>query len=1110
MLPDDAQSRSGGQDPHELNDKVEELVAQILDAIDPSAELLTVRVRHPEIFSRVQSIYHRLVREDLVQQAASSAGKSGELEGYRLLRILGRGGMGIVHLAEQIEPKRLVAIKLLRPELLDVESSRTRFRHEITAVARLQHPGIAQVFEAREDAEIPFFVMEYIEGKSMARVIKDLGDQGPTNLTARAFLHQLEEPGSTTGTSRLDPNQSWEKLGVRLGQELCDALQHAHERGVLHRDVKPSNILLTRDGRARLVDFGLARLEGETRLTRSEAELGSLPFIPPENLRGSVLPSEQRDVYGLGVTLYEFLSFKNPFLGAEASETRRRILRGQAPSLRHWNPSLSWELETVIQKAMSPEPELRYASARAFGEDLARVSRREAILAKRPGAALRTRRWLQRHPSLAGMTAVALVLLVAASLVFAFRENQAKRESQRLTNQAQESSYVASIQAAGLGLDRGDSLDETRRLLASCPERLRGFEWRYLAERLDSSQRRVRVPQGRVLDIVWAEHGRSYAVLTRASEILIYDSESEQPRLRWKVEGMVLESIAWRPGHDQVIYGLEDGSIQLRSTIGEQAAQVVCDHVGGGSQPSTMVCSTDGKSLFIGYENGRVLQIDVDGQQIVKRLQEHGGHVSSLALSSNGRTLAVGTLAGRSGSPAMALVFGLLDGSVRRYDQARSFSAHVAVDASGEFVFLASVVGLEIIDLAQDKRRFVSRRGCIHPSLSTDGRRLACVLGKRQLAVYAVDLSRNSRGRPARIQPMARLLGHQRQIFDLACEPGTHRFWSGGDDPNLRCWNAHEGNPNYTLAGPRQRVTVMQNLPGNRILTGDTKGYLRIHDRGGSKEWARISESEILDLRIWTEGRILVVHADGTVASLDSTTGVLRARRHVRGATCITPVEGGYALGTKAGSIVLHAERSNQDENLDAGTDKAIVALDRHAETQSLLVAVADGSLLCIDLKTRRQRWECKAHEGWIADMKIDPRGRYVVSIGQDKSARIWNLWTGHRLQSLEGMDRAPLALAISPDGSRLAVSSGYAREVRICDPLRGSLLTTLLTPRVPFALTFSETILAAAGMADASFGGGAHMGQIECWRGSARSLPRDHKTPASLDKITPPPARSR
>jgi serine/threonine protein kinase len=244
---------------------------------------------------------------------------------FRLLRRLGAGGMGVVYLAQQQRPTRKVALKLVRPDQLWFEGYRERFTREIESAGRLAHHGIAPVYEMGEHDGVPWFSQEYVVGASLSEILENVPGRSPESLTGRDFLNAMREVVETG-----DSDASWDEhffrgrwvdVCLRIAKQVADALEHAHERGVLHRDVKPSNILLTPAGRAVLVDFGLANLQGTERLTQSGAQLGSLHYMPPEQIDGKrdeIGPGS--DVYSLGVTLYELLTLRAPY----ASKLSRR------------------------------------------------------------------------------------------------------------------------------------------------------------------------------------------------------------------------------------------------------------------------------------------------------------------------------------------------------------------------------------------------------------------------------------------------------------------------------------------------------------------------------------------------------------------------------------------------------------------------------------------------------------------------------------------------------------------------------------------------------------------------------------------------------------------
>ncbi|HZL98874.1 MAG TPA: serine/threonine-protein kinase, partial [Planctomycetota bacterium] len=264
---------------------------------------------HPELAPELR---RRL--ETLEETGLLGRGRIGD---YVLLRTLGRGGMGVVHLARDTRDGRRVALKALPGRLLQSEGALVRFRREAQAVAALRHPGIVPLYEAGESEGVPWFTMEWVDGRTLADVIAALSAM---ELAAERLdsSHLLEAAGAERGDGR---GRAWVETVCRLVLDVAEALDYAHEQGVIHRDVKPSNILLGRDGRARLFDFGLARVADATRVTLSGDFTGTPAYAAPEQLAGARGPVDGRaDVYALGVTMYELLTLVLPPDGASSAE----------------------------------------------------------------------------------------------------------------------------------------------------------------------------------------------------------------------------------------------------------------------------------------------------------------------------------------------------------------------------------------------------------------------------------------------------------------------------------------------------------------------------------------------------------------------------------------------------------------------------------------------------------------------------------------------------------------------------------------------------------------------------------------------------------------------
>ncbi|MCC6228629.1 MAG: serine/threonine protein kinase [Phycisphaerales bacterium] len=356
------------------------------------------------------------------------AGPSPSVPGYTVLSELGSGAMGSVYLARQERlGGRSVALKVLPAGAAVSARARDRFQAEANAVARLRHPHVVTVHDVVREGGLIAFAMELVDGASLHDVIDHLNSRGtpPRTEDVRAYL------GS--GSSVLGEIPYW-MLVARLGVAIARALEAVHEAGLLHRDVKPSNILLRRDCTPLLSDFGLVRDPESGVATRAEGFVGTPAYASPEQLAGGIGAVDAKsDVYSLGATLFHALALRTPFAGRAPGEVMAAIERG-AVSLRALAPDVPRDLETIVQKAMAPRREDRYASATAMADDLERMLAERPILARRPGLVSRGVKMLRRNRqafrgSIIGAL-VALLLVGAATfgLVIAPRWAQGARE----------------------------------------------------------------------------------------------------------------------------------------------------------------------------------------------------------------------------------------------------------------------------------------------------------------------------------------------------------------------------------------------------------------------------------------------------------------------------------------------------------------------------------------------------------------------------------------------------------------------------------------------------------------------------------------------------------
>jgi len=351
-----------------------------------------------EHFARAAS---QLAPETL-RNSPSDIAAGTRLGDFLLISEIGRGGMGIVYEARQISLGRRVALKVLNPGRVFDSRSVLRFRQEAEAAASLKHPGLVTIFSTGQEAGIHYYAMELIEGPSLDRLLR-----GDFHSPAGAASQSL--PALTAAANPGD--------FIRIARLICEAaaaLDYAHEQGVIHRDVKPSNLLLAPDGKLRVGDFGLARIAESSGITLSAEIVGSPAYMSPEQAAGRAPLDRRTDVYSLGATLYELLAGRPPFRGERRDDVMLKIVHEEPAPPRRWNPGVPYNLETICLRAIEKDRERRYQSAAELARDLERFARGEPIATRRRG---RLSRWWAsslRRPLVSALALVIVICSVAA------------------------------------------------------------------------------------------------------------------------------------------------------------------------------------------------------------------------------------------------------------------------------------------------------------------------------------------------------------------------------------------------------------------------------------------------------------------------------------------------------------------------------------------------------------------------------------------------------------------------------------------------------------------------------------------------------------------------
>lgn len=441
---------------------VDAAIADWLEAVEEgqTPDTQEFLARHPDLVeelttfladrNRFDRMAARVARTAGLPPTATPAEQAGRRLGdFEIVREIGRGGMGIVYEARQISLKRTVALKVLNAGTHLDPRAVLRFRREAEAVAMLQHANIVPIYATGEEAGVYFYAMELVPGPSLDKVVRATGDTTGTIAALSASL----VPG----------NDKYFATIAALLAEAALALHHAHERGVVHRDVKPSNLLLAPGPRLCVSDFGLARIVDEPGMTLTAEIIGSPAYMSPEQAAGGISIDRRTDIYSLGVTLYELLVLRPPFGGTSRDEVLHKIIHDDPPPPRHWNPQVPYEIETICLAAIEKDPNRRYQTAADLARDLGNFAAGRSITARRRGGLERAWSWSRRRPGMsalfAGLIAIGLLAGYFAHSANSSRERIVKFQLQDLVDEALIANMSGDAEMAARAIDRVATLE---------------------------------------------------------------------------------------------------------------------------------------------------------------------------------------------------------------------------------------------------------------------------------------------------------------------------------------------------------------------------------------------------------------------------------------------------------------------------------------------------------------------------------------------------------------------------------------------------------------------------------------------------------------------------
>lgn len=420
-MPEDAHD---GASEQLLDSIVDEFTSQIRAGLNP--QVIDFQERYPQLHCQLEELLGSVKAiESLKSTAAGKAGSSASFDRtqfpmpetigeYQVLSELGRGGMGVVYLGKHQTLGREVAIKVLPPSLAASEDRVDRFQSEAQAAARLHHTNIVGVFGVGQNDSFHYYVMDFVAGRGLDEFIRERKKkrcESDSDSSSYSDSSSSSQPPHASTHS----DQAHFRWAARVGADLADALAYAHGQGVLHRDLKPSNFLLGDDGIVRITDFGLAKLSGsDVHLTKTGDLIGTPQYLAPESLKGQY--DARSEVYCLGLTTYELIASVPAFAGGSPAEVLNNITTIRPTKLRKLNSKIPSDLSTVIEKAISLEPESRYPDAQAFRDDLLAFSDGRAISARRASTWQNAKRWARANPLAASLSGLSFALLTLVAI----------------------------------------------------------------------------------------------------------------------------------------------------------------------------------------------------------------------------------------------------------------------------------------------------------------------------------------------------------------------------------------------------------------------------------------------------------------------------------------------------------------------------------------------------------------------------------------------------------------------------------------------------------------------------------------------------------------------